>query len=155
MVCGTPMRVSAAEYTRPCSSGGVRVCTAVPNATTAQDRPIPAMTNPATTGARTGNRNSESPAPKSRMPIPSVRPSPSRRRTPAAVTAPAMAPTPWATLSTPRNAGGRCRPYWSTAKITDSAKPTTSSAIASAPTIRRSPMLAAMWRAPAATWTRM
>ena len=48
-VCGVPMSVSAAEYTRPWSSGGVRSWTAVPKPTTAKDSPAPAMPIPTRT----------------------------------------------------------------------------------------------------------
>ena len=78
--------------------------------------------------------------------------SPIRRSTRAAVTPPAIAPTPCNELSTPKKDGDRCSPWSSTAKITVSEKPTTSRQ--STGRQRRSGEAAAwrtMWRAPASS----
>jgi len=125
-VCGVLMIVSAAENTRPCNRSGVRVWIAVPNPTISHATPAPATAIPKRISGRLVETNVRSPSPNSAMPKPTSFASPSRRKTRAAVTPPAIAPTPCSDESTPKNEVGRCRPWSSTAKITVSEKPTTS-----------------------------
>ena len=80
-------------------------------------------------------------------------PSPIRFWIGDAVGPPKTAPTPWTAMTTPRNVGGRCRPWLTTAKQIDSKNPTTSSVIPPAMTIWRSTIVFQMWWTPAVTST--
>src|SRR5438445_42730 len=93
-VCGVLMIASAAEKTRPCNRSGDRSWIAVPKPTISHAMPAPATATPKRIKGRLVDTNVRSPSANSAIPNPTSFASPSRRRTRAAVTPPAIAPAP-------------------------------------------------------------
>ena len=117
--------------------------------TIAHGRPMPATIRPPRTAGTLGSSIGSSPSPNSAVPIPARRTSPNLRSARPHARPPMTAPIPCTVTSTPKNAGGLCRPYCSTANANVSPKPMTSMATDTVSTIRRSVPRASTWRTPA------